>query len=283
MGWFLLAIGFILMILDGLGVVSVMHRLSNIILLLTAFEAIILSLAFTDRYMILKAQKEESDTLLFERLKENQIIIESEIEKRTSELNRALENTKVLLKELHHRTKNNLQLILSLIRMQSDRANSEIQTYSQSLEYRINSIARMHQKLYLGDDWQQINMNEYINELSSDLENLTKKDVKVNVGDKEIYLPFKDAGYIGLILNELITNSIKYSVSPNIIIDIQMYRVEKNCKIIYIDNGLCYDFFEENRTSIGLKLVRTLVENQLAGAISVTKKNGCEHVIEFEI
>ena len=282
-GWSFLVVGFVLMIFDGLGLINVMHKMSNLIIFLTALEAIVLSLAFTDRYMILKVEKDKTDSLLVETLQERQKVIEFEIQKQTKDLNAALENEKTLLKELHHRTKNNLQLILSLVRMQSDNENKYVKKYSKNLEYRINAIARMHQTLYLNDNLQQINMDEYINELSGDLENLSKKDVIFKIVNRQTYLSFKEAGYVGLILNELITNSIKYTALSNIVISIEMSRDENRYTLIYKDNGLCYDLFKADRSSIGLKLVRTLVEDQLEGRISVEMKNGCKHMIEFEI
>lgn len=282
-GWSFLVVGFVLMIFDGLGLINVMHKMSNLIIFLTALEAIVLSLAFTDRYMILKEEKDMTDSLLVKTLQERQKVIEFEIQKQTKDLNAALENEKTLLKELHHRTKNNLQLILSLVRMQSDNENRDVKNYSRNLEYRINAIARMHQMLYHNDNLQQINMDEYIYALSSDLENLSKKDVIFKIENRQIYLPFKEAGYIGLILNELITNSIKYTELSNIVISIEMSRNRNRYTLIYKDNGLCYDLFKAGSSSIGLKLVRTLVEDQLEGSISVKVENGCKHKIEFEI
>ncbi len=282
-GWMFLAIGYTLMILDALGIITVMQNLSNLILFVTAIEAFSLSLAFTDRYMILKKAKETSDAILVKTLQERQKVIENEIQKHTKDLNAALDNQKVLLKELHHRTKNNLQLILSLVRMQSDHATKDVKEYSENLENRINAIARMHQMLYLKDNLQQINMDEYINELSNDLESLSKKDVLINIEARQIYLPFREASYIGLILNELITNSIKYVALSNIVITIEMHREGAQCSLMYKDNGKCYDFSNQNRISIGLKLVKTLVEDQLEGTISVKMKNGCGHMIEFRL
>jgi len=282
-GWSFLVVGFVLMIFDALGVINVMYKMSNLIIFLTALEAIVLSLAFTDRYNILKEEKEISDSLLVQTLKERQKVIEHEIDKQTTNLNKALEKEKILLKELQHRTKNNLQLILSILRMQSDSKSQEVQKYSKNLEYRINAIAKMHQMLHVNDDLQQINMDEYMNELGGDLENLSKKDVIIKIENTQVYLPFKEAGYIGLILNELITNSIKYSKLSNIVIYIELTKEHNMYKLYYKDNGACYDFFKEGRTSMGIRLIKTLVEGQLEGTIMVKKKNGCKHIIEFEI
>ncbi|MEJ2372349.1 MAG: 7TM diverse intracellular signaling domain-containing protein, partial [Sulfurimonas sp.] len=115
--WIVLVIGFVLMILDALGFISIMLSFQNIILYGTVLEALLLSLAFTDRYILLQKQKEKADQLLMRALENRQLIIEAEIKRQTKDLSNSLKNQKTLLKELHHRTKNNLQLMLSIIRM----------------------------------------------------------------------------------------------------------------------------------------------------------------------
>jgi two-component sensor histidine kinase len=283
LGWSFLVIGYTLMIFDGLGIISFMQKAPNLIIYLTSIEAIFLSLAFTDRYIIIKNQKETADALLVETLKNRQEVIESEIKKQTKSLNAALENEQVILKELQHRTKNTLQLILSLTRMQGDSANKEAKGYLQNLENRINAIAKTHEMLYMKKELSYINMDEYIEELFNDLENLSKKEIFCNIEARQIYIPLREAGYIGLILNELITNSIKYVKLEHIIFDIQMHK-ENNKYILKIkDNGACYDYDSIKQQSMGLTLVNTLVSNQLDGDMLVKKKNGCEHIIRFEL
>lgn len=237
LGWSFLALGFGLMILDGLGLISVMHEILNIILFLTAFEAIVLSLAFTDRYMILKEQKERSEQFLLQALHERQKVIGVEIEKHTRDLNEALENSKILLKELHHRTKNNLQLILSLIRMQAKQGDENIKNYSKNLESRINAITRAHQMLYLKSDLTKINMQEYLFELCNDLKNLSEKNIQINCNAKDINIPLHEAAYVGLIVNEVITNSIKYVEKEPIEISLKMQKEGELHKIQIKDNG----------------------------------------------
>lgn len=281
-GWSFLAVGFSLMILDGLGVISVMQNLTNMILLLTAIEAMVLSLAFTDRYMILKLAKEKSDAALVEILKERQKIIEFEIEKQTKELNTALESKKILLKELHHRTKNNLQLILSLVRMQSDYVNEELKEYSKNLENRINAIARTHQMLYLKDNLHQIDMREYINELCLDLENLSDKDIVIDTDVNNIHMPLREASYVGLVINELVTNSIKYVNKQTIEITIKLFVNQNSFKLEVSDNG---DEFTSSCSDkgIGMKLVETLVEEQLNGSLKVNNEEGLHYKIRFKL
>ncbi|NPA59898.1 MAG: hypothetical protein GXO30_05480, partial [Epsilonproteobacteria bacterium] len=282
-GWSFLVIGFIVMIFDSLGIITVMHKVSNIIMFLTAFEAVVLSLAFLDRYMILKQEKEQINKILLNTLNEKQIEIELQINKKTKDLCDALENKKILLKELQHRTKNNLQLILSLIRMQSDGSSEGVKHKFKNLEGRISAIAKSHQLLYLKDDLQKINMDEYINELCNDLENLSEKELIIDIQARQIYMPLREASYIGLIINELITNSIKYVNLTNIIISIDMLKNGAKYLLIVKDNGNGFEYDKLSSEGIGLKLVQILVESQLGGNLEIQIKDGCRYMIEFQL
>ena len=282
-GWSLLFVGFSLMILDGLGIISFMQKVPNLIMYLTALEAILLSLAFTDRYIILKEQAAQASALLVETLKNRQSVIESEIVKRTEELSLAFESKNILLKEVQHRTKNNLQLILSLVRMQSRDANTMVKESLKNLEYRISSIAKTHQMLYLKDDLQKINMNEYIAELCSDLENFSEKAITIDTEVTEIYMPLREAGYVGLILNELVTNAIKYVVNEDIWIEVKMFMQEDAYILVVSDNGGGYEYSDLQGDGIGTKLVKTLVEDQLEGKLDVTTEKGLKYTIRFHL
>jgi two-component sensor histidine kinase len=250
---------------------------------LTALEAILLSLAFTDRYIILKEQTAEASALLVETLKNRQSVIESEIVKRTEELSLAYESKKVLLKEVHHRTKNNLQLILSLVRMQSRDSNAMVKESAKNLEYRINAIAKTQQMLYLKDDLQKIDMDEYIEELCSDLENFSEKVLTIDTEVTEIYMPLREAGYVGLILNELVTNAIKYVVKEDIEIEVKMFMQEGIYILVVSDNGDGYEYSDLQGDGIGTKLVKTLVENQLEGELEISSKKGLKYTIRFHL
>ena len=283
LAWSFLVVGFFIMILDALGLISMMHKLSNLIIFLTAIEAIILSLAFMDRYIILKREKERVDQVLVNTLHDRQKMIEEEIINHTLDFKEQVENKKVLLRELHHRTKNNLQLILSLVRMHSDSDNKLTKTKYNDLEYRINAIAKTHQMLYVKEDLQKINMDDYINELCYDLENISDKHLIFEIQTRQIYMPLREASYVGLIVNELVTNSIKHVHLPNIFVSIDMHR-EKNLYILEIrDNGNGFEYKRDDIKGIGMKLVRILVEDQLEGTMNVSSHKGCKYTIEYKL
>ena len=282
-GWAFQLVGFTLMILNGLGLISVMNKLPELVMLFTLLEAIILSLAFFDRYAIYKKQKDEADAKLLEELKERQEIIEREVQKATSALHHSLENEKTLLKELHHRTKNNLQLILSLARMQADTLDSETKEKFQNLVGRINSIAKTYALLYRKENFEQIDMGEYIEELCNDLASLTQKDVVFKIDIDNVTLPVETASYIGLIANELVTNSIKYVTKEKIIIQISMYKEDDEYILSFKDNGEGFVIKEQTSNSLGVQIVQTLVKNQLEGDFDIKQEDGFFSLMRFKI
>lgn len=283
-GWSIVAIGFILMIVDSLGLVSVMYRFPNLIMYSIALEALILSFAFTDSAIILTKEKERSDKKLLENMQNSKRVIEKEILLQTKELTNALENKKTILNELQHRTKNHLQLIVSLVRMQADRSEHVVKEKFQQLEWRIRAIAKTHEVLYFKDDLQQINMNEYIDELCSGIEDANDgKDIRFMLEIREIYMPFREAGYVGLIINELVTNSIKYAGTGAIVIVIEMNKDNNNYLLEIRDNGIGYEFKTDKSQGMGITLVKTLVQSQLDGSLKVENKNGMIYLIEYKI
>ena len=282
LGWALQLVGFSLMILDGLGLISTMDELPNLILILTALEALILALAFTDRYIVFKSEKEKADAILLGELTNRQNVIEREIKQATQKLNKSLENEKNLLKELNHRTKNNLQLILSLVRIQSDSANGEVKKQFTDLASRINTIAKSHTMLYLKDNVEKINMLEYIEELCHDLESLSTKNVEFKIKVHNLEMSIKSAGYVGLIINELVTNSIKYVLDKGVLIEIELYQEEEEYILFFKDNGKGVHLDTKQGSELGIKLVDTLVKNQLDGSLESKTEKGFSYMIRFK-
>jgi len=284
LGWIIQIVGFTLMILDGLGIISVMHNLDNLILFLTSLEALILSFAFIDKYLMLKHQKERSDQKLLNELKYRNKIVENKIKLATKELNKSLQNEKNLIKELHHRTKNNLQLILSLIRIQEDNTKDiETKKHLRSLESRINAIAKTYQLLHIKDDFEKIDMSEYIQELCEDLKSFTFKDMEFILDIKDMKFPLKEAGYIGLIINEIVTNSLKHAKTENLKVKISLYKQLDSYCLNISDNG---EYFKEKnleKSGFGQKIINILVKNQLDGELKVYQKNGLNFDIRFKI
>lgn len=201
----------------------------------------------------------------------------------------SLKEKEVLLKEIHHRVKNNLQVISSLFNLQSRYINDikSLEIFRESQD-RIKSMALIHEKLYQSKDLARINFAEYIRNLANDLfrsygVNLTDVTLKINVSN--VFLGIDTAIPCGLIINELVSNSLKYAFPEDKkgIIRIDLYPDEYGKFILIIrDNGVGFpkhlDF--RNMESLGLRLVKTLTK-QLGGSIELNSNNGTAFKIIF--
>lgn len=202
----------------------------------------------------------------------------------------SLEEKEVLLKEIHHRVKNNMQIISSLLSLQSrhvkDGRELEILKESQN---RVMSMAMIHEKLYRTHNLAQINFEEYIQSLISGLFSsygINPGIIKTKLNLKEVLLDIDTAIPCGLILNELVTNSLKHAFPEgrkgeiNIILS---QEGENMLKMIVGDNGIGFpeDIDFQNTDSLGLKLVNTLV-NQLKGEIELERYNGTKFILNLQ-
>ncbi len=202
----------------------------------------------------------------------------------------SLDEKVILLKEIHHRVKNNLQIISSLLRLQSRTLKNipgaqEAFTVSQN---RIQSISLIHEQLYSSRDMAAINMESYILTLSENLLlSLTSKDnvvIKTEIND--ILLETIVAIPLGLIINEIITNSLKHAF-PNkragqILIKIEQIDEEQHCLTIS-DNGVGFSskrVADTEDSSFGLKLIEMLVK-QIGGRYEITSERGTTYQVYF--
>jgi two-component sensor histidine kinase len=211
-----------------------------------------------------------------------------EIKEAKDKIKASLEEKELLLRELHHRVKNNLQIILSLINLQSngikDQEDLEIFRESQS---RVKSMAIIHEKLYQSADFASINFEEYIRSLVSYLlsyYSTSSIQAEIDV-EKDIVLNMDTAVPCGLIINELVTNSIKFAFTgkENGRIYIKLYSDDGFFTMIIGDNGigLPQGLDIDNPQKLGLQLVRTLID-QLEGKVEFDGKNGTEFKIKFK-
>ena len=202
-------------------------------------------------------------------------------------VNRSLKEKDVLLQEIHHRVKNNLQIVSSLLSLQSRyiEETESIEIFRDS-QNRIKSMALVHEKLYQSGDLTRIDLAEYIPDLVSDLfrsYGVNYNQVQFKVNSENISLDINTAIPCGLIINELVTNSIKHAfqgiIKGEIIIEL---KYENEClKMKVQDDGV--GFPEEvnlnNIKTLGLQLVISLTK-QLDGSIELIKEGGtCFNII----
>ena len=256
----------------------------NIIFPLSASFVLYLVLTFL-HYVFEARQKEMLSEKLLTQMHERQKIIETEVEQKTDDLQKALEEKNALFRELHHRVKNNLQLILSIIRLQQHNINNKHSMEEfEKLSNRIKSIAKTHVIFCDSEHISNVDMSQYIGELCEEMQSgIGDRSIKII---QNIYasMPLAQAVYVGLIVNELVSNSFKHAFDEDggeIYIYISKEDNEYLLKIG--DSGKEYKQELKKDTTLGLKLVDSLVMNQLDGSMRMLGGKKYRYLIKFAI
>jgi PAS domain S-box-containing protein len=207
------------------------------------------------------------------------------------ELLKSLKEKEFLLKEVHHRVKNNLQVISSLLNLQHSYIDDPFyKSIFKESQNRVRSMALIHEKLYQNEYFSQIDIQHYIYSLTSNLKNSYSSEsqrVQFLFDIDNIFLSIDQAIPCGLILNELISNSLKYAFNEvtNGTISISFKLDAKHNALLFMeDNGKGFpeDFNVEKSETLGLKIVQTLAE-QINASIHIKSENGVKIRIEFKI
>ena len=211
-----------------------------------------------------------------------------EVEQR---LRQSLEEKKILLAEVHHRVKNNLAVITGLLELQYHNLESEeAKNALRDSQLRVNSMGLIHEKLYQSESLAEIDFGQYIEELVGVIvksHNKSKDDIDIVMNSADIKLPIKKAIPCGLVINEIVTNSMKYAFfdgHPNPEIRITMKRHNGRASIEISDNGvgLPADFEELGSKSLGTILIKTLT-SQLQADLDVESNEGTKYIFSFDL
>ena len=206
-----------------------------------------------------------------------------------AQYSKLLQEKEWLMKEVHHRVKNNLQLVISLLNMQTVYMKDEFALDAfGDIGSRIHAISLIHQRMYQEENNMAIiNMRDYITELVSYLDTTTFSNYPVGyrLDIAPIELDVSQSVPIGLILNEAITNAIKHAFprKPNPVIVISMSQQENSLICLTVsDNGkgLPENFNLESDATMGLQLIKTL-SDQLDGSLQLENRNGFVLTLQF--
>ena len=201
----------------------------------------------------------------------------------------SLDEKEILLREIHHRVKNNMQIISSLLNLQRLHVEeTETLDILRESQGRVRSMAMIHEKLYQSPNFTRIDFKDYIEKLVSSLLYTYKvqgQDIKQVLEVRDLEMNIDTAIPCGLIINELVTNSLKYAFpTPESegIIQIELNQVEDHFKLIISDNGvgLPQDIQVEQSETLGLQLVNNLVK-QLEGTLQIDRGKGTKFIIIF--
>ena len=216
----------------------------------------------------------------------------AEREKAELIIKNAHDEKEVLLKEIHHRVKNNMTVIISLLSLQASHVPEErVKSALENSRHRIKSMALIHESLYQSKNLSDISLKEYISDLVHTLIDAmagTSGRVKAVIDAEDILLEIDQAVPCGLILNELVTNALKHAFEGRMdgIISISArYYGEKEIEIVIHDNGVGIgrELDLINIKTLGLKIASLLIENQLEGHWSVSDDNGACYKIYFPV
>ena len=195
----------------------------------------------------------------------------------------------VLLREVHHRVKNNMQIVSSLLNLQTHYVEREetVNVLKES-QGRVKTMAMIHEKLYQSQNLSHINIKSYIENLVTDIfysYGVKKGTIKPIVNIEDVEMSLETAIPCGLIINELVTNSIKYAF-PNHregVVKVTMTNNGSKYFLTVVDDGigLPYNIGISNKDTLGLQLVNSL-RNQLEGELDVYTDHGTAFNISFD-
>ena len=223
----------------------------------------------------------------------NKLLNKEILERKQAEkaLQIALREKEVLLQEIYHRTKNNMGVICSLLSLQSGYTNDEqaLQLFNETSN-RIKSMALVHEKLYQAQDLSNINLSDYIKDLANNLlknYQTAAKKISLKLDTDNIKVSIDAAVPCGLIINELLTNSLKHAFPDNQEGEIRVslhLMADDLIELLFADNGigLPEDFDLRNTSTLGMQLIVGLAENQLRGKVEKTMDKGVEFKIRFK-
>jgi PAS domain S-box-containing protein len=206
-------------------------------------------------------------------------------------LKSSLKEKETLLQEIHHRVKNNMQIISSLLSLQADTIEDKpVEEVLKESQGRVHAMAVVHETLHDSDTLSEIDLQIYLPKLTTAVfQTYSVEPGKVSLVNEvdETLISIDQASPLGLIINELISNSLKYAFpddrSGEIIVSTK--KINDELELIVSDNGVGMpeNLDWRNLNSLGLKLVRSLAEDQLLGSVEMESSHGTKFTIKFNI
>jgi PAS domain S-box-containing protein len=202
---------------------------------------------------------------------------------------RSLREKETLLREIHHRVKNNMAVVSSLLSLQVRQIeDATVRTLFEESQQRVQSMALVHEKLYQTKDLSVVNFEDYIKSIVSEIISLYRIDtsaITTEINIKDIELDIETAVPCGLIINELLTNAFKYAFpdSRNGVLSVHFTKTDDDtCTLVIKDNGvgLPKGFDYKEAKTLGLQLVNVLT-GQLRGTLQIKSDKGTESVVTF--
>ena len=222
---------------------------------------------------------------------------ETELRRKEQRLSESLEEKEILLAEIHHRVKNNLASFISLLSLEGAYEDSPKSRQLRSdLQNRARSMALIHEILYRTKNYSRVDMNEYLNLLVHQVMGsyTAIPDVEATIDARDTFLDITRATPAGLIVNELLTNSLKYAWPPGFdcekerggacSVTVSLRKNESGYVLEYADNGigLPRNIDPEKTKTLGLKLVSFLARHQMRADVDVERDRGTKYIFHLQ-
>jgi PAS domain S-box-containing protein len=210
------------------------------------------------------------------------------LRERQAQLTASLREREILLQEVHHRVKNNLQVVSSLLNMQMRQSTDDhAQSALAESRQRVAAIALIHEKIYQSKDYAGVPFSDYVRTLAADVFHAAGSAygrVELEIDVESVSLAVDKAIPCGLILSELLTNTLKHAF-PNERegrVQVSLHRANEDLQLVVADDGIGMpaDFNVEDSNTLGMQLVTTLVE-QLDGRLDIVRQHGTQFKIQF--
>ncbi len=280
-GWSIVLMATILMALSSSGIFNIFKYFSYLVEVAFILEAIIFSIALANQLNYYQKEKNEANQKLIVQQENEKERLGKIVKEKTNDLKNTLDEKSMILKELNHRVKNNMQTIVSLVRLQIDELEDDkIKEILTTTHNRINAMSHLHDLLYDQTNLSSVNANDYFRLLIDEIRESYSKNIQIHL-EIDAQLMMEQAIYCGLILNELITNSFKYAfIFSEGNINIKLCREGTEYLLFVGDDGIGYDK-NTSSNSLGLILVDSLVRKKLNGMVDIDSSDGVKVKIQW--
>lgn len=276
-GWSVIFLSVLFMILSSSGVFNIFEYFPYIVEVSIVLEATVFSIALADRINSLRTKEKELTNKIIDQKNSENRRLEKKVEVKTKNLQAILDEKNLLLKELNHRVKNNMQMITSLIRLQSrEISNKQMQSILLTTQNRISAMSQLHDIFYKQENLSDIDTFDYFTLIVNELSYTYDKNEDINVDfNIQTNIHVEDLLYCGLLLNELVTNCFKHAfVNKNGYINISLSKENGEYLLEVKDNGIGFNNDVSKGDSLGLVLVNSLASEQLNGSIDFNSQDG---------
>ena len=246
-----------------------------------SLEIIVFALILSNRYNIIKNEQIKIQNELISLQVNQNRLLENEVKKKTLKLTKLVKERELLVKEVFHRVKNNFHVITAFLWFESKKEGNKNRFIE--LINRIKSMSLIHEYLCSSKDLINIDLKEYIDELvKTIIQTYSISTLQINTNIEKINIEFENMMSLGIIANEIISNSIKHHPKENnIVLEINCYKKNDSVILIIIDNGLGFDG-NIQKTGLGLELIKDFINKLPNAKYSFYKENGTVFELSFK-